>query len=568
MNQGKGRPVIASCLLVICYACPAAAARAEEIHSNGRGGGLWSDAATWRGKAAPGPGDDVVIARGDVVVFDRNDDQVKFVETGAALVGGVATVPGPRTLGAAAVLLAGVSGKTSCRQLNIDPKGVLTFKPNGGRQTICVNGPVESFGTIRLDARNQPNDFLELRLVGRTPAERSVKLQKGGALLVEGRANLGGGRRNVALTSRPQPWLAPGVNDPEVLGTIAGEAGTMIDVQRAVVTNLFIQAVGIDNTGAKPNERVNLAESRFLERSRLLCTGCDTPLIANNEFDCGAASIPAAAIHLYASPLAEVRGNRVRGHYSYGIMGTAQTDSSVTNNTIERCGGGIYWYGENGMIKQADIRGCGTGIVVTSMSGTLEDITVDGATTAFYHAGATAQLTNFRATNLAKDGVVVSYSSGPLTLLNCDVRPDQVKLIPQTTPPPKPPPFLVQALHYLVVGVKDEVPANTQVEVRTAQAAPATPGAADLNVRNGPALLASGRTPLPQALNPLIVKAWVIDANGKTVPAPEYVIRVLAPAAREGGERKLLKTLTVKPQDTWYRPRPNEPTPTLEVPLK
>lgn len=40
------------------------------ITSNGTGGGLWSEAATWAGSAVPVDGDDVVIAAGDVVTVD------------------------------------------------------------------------------------------------------------------------------------------------------------------------------------------------------------------------------------------------------------------------------------------------------------------------------------------------------------------------------------------------------------------------------------------------------------------------------------------------------------------
>jgi len=47
---------------------------AAEISTNGAGGGAWSDPATWRGKVVPGPADDVVIRKLDVVTFDRNDD--------------------------------------------------------------------------------------------------------------------------------------------------------------------------------------------------------------------------------------------------------------------------------------------------------------------------------------------------------------------------------------------------------------------------------------------------------------------------------------------------------------
>ncbi len=46
----------------------------------------------------------------------------------------------------------------------------------------------------------------------------------------------------------------------------------------------------------------------------------------------------------------------------------------------------------------------------------------------------------------------------------------------------------VRAMHYLVVKVNDDVPANTQVDVRTAEVSGGVPeGRADENVRNAPA---------------------------------------------------------------------------------
>src|SRR5262249_3880464 len=154
--------------LVTCSWLLPGSGRADEITSNGRGGGPWSDPTTWRGKKGPGPEDDVVIARQDVVLFDRNDDKVAYAETAVAAVGAVHAL-GLRPLGVTGALLSGTTGRASCRQLHIDPRGVLGFKPGGGKQTICVAGPVEAFGSIRLDARNQPDDRLEFRLVGRTP---------------------------------------------------------------------------------------------------------------------------------------------------------------------------------------------------------------------------------------------------------------------------------------------------------------------------------------------------------------------------------------------------------------
>ena len=96
---------------------------------------------------------------------------------------------------------------------------------------------------------------------------------------------------------------------------------------------------------------------------------------------------------------------------------------------------------------------------------------------------------------------------------------------------------------------------------------PLAPGAEDLNVRNAPAPLIGNRTPLPQSLSPVLLKAWVIDKDGKTLPAPDYTVRILGPT--DGvKERQVLATLTVKPVDAWFRPKPNDPAPTAEVKLK
>src|SRR5204862_6192857 len=86
------------------------AASAAEVHSNGLGGGDWSDPLSWREKSMPTPEDDAVISRGDVIAFDRNDD-----------------------------------GKTTCKQIFIDPNGTFTFKTGQGRVVCSVGGQIESF---------------------------------------------------------------------------------------------------------------------------------------------------------------------------------------------------------------------------------------------------------------------------------------------------------------------------------------------------------------------------------------------------------------------------------------
>src|SRR5581483_9441163 len=102
-----------------------------------------------------------------------------------------------------------------------------------------------------------------------------------------------------------------------------------------------------------------------------------------------------------------------------------------------------------------------------------------------------------------------------------------------------------------VVAVKG-APAGSLVEVRTANPAPAA-GAADPNVRNSPAAVADGLTPLPATVNPLLVRAWSLDAAGKPTPPPEYTVKVLGPPPKEGAERPVLRAVPFRPADAAVR---------------
>jgi hypothetical protein len=499
---------------------------AKEISSNGAGGGDWSDPATWRGKKVPGADDDAVVQKGDTVVFDRNDD-----------------------------------GKTTCQKLLIDPKGALLFKTGAGKHVLCVSDGVECYGTLRLDGSKSARDKLELRLLGDAAENRTVKILKGGALVVSGRKNLPKDGRNVALTSPPF-----GEKKQEILGVVDAEEGTVLDVQWARIAGTELKGTTIDNTGGKANERLNIIGNQFTGEGRVLLIGCDTPVIAKNTFTFTGASLNAPAISITGCPLAEVRDNTIRGAFVTGIMGHTQTDSVVAGNSIAKCTTGMYWYGADVMIKKLSVRDCTTGLILTSASGLVEEATIENCKTAYHHGGATAQLTSCQLKNLPKDGVAILYGSGPLTLLNCNILPAQINMANAAAPVGAKPPPRVTCLQYLVVKAKG-APEDSRVEVRTSNPAPVQ-GAADLNVRNAPAALSNGLTPLPKSLKPLIVKSWLIDPTGKTVPAPEYTLTVLAPAAKAGAPRPVLKTMTFKPLDTWHRPKPDAPTPTLEVALK
>ena len=59
-----------------------------------------------------------------------------------------------------------------------------------------------------------------------------------------------------------------------------------------------------------------------------------------------------------------------------------------------------------------------------------------------------------------------------------------------------------------------------------------------------------------------------LDKDFKPQPAPDYVVNVLAPAEKPGAPRKVIKSMTVKPQAKWFREKPNDLVPTLEITLK
>jgi Right handed beta helix region len=513
-------------LVVVGLGALASPLPAAEISTNTTGGGAWSEAATWKGKKVPGPEDEVVIAKGDTVVFDRDDD-----------------------------------GKVTCLKLFIDPQGALKFKTNAGRITCCVAGVVESYGLLKFDGTEAAADHHELRLVGKTPDDRSFKMMKGATLQMAGRDKLALGRKNVAINARSPD----GKGDQH--GTFDADAGCSIDIQKAGFDNVYVQPKNIDNTGSKANERLNILSSHFTGRSILYCISCDTPVVADNVFENDFESpIPMSALRMDSCSLAEIRNNTIKGRWTWGLFGYGAVDGVTSGNTIEKCTTGVYWYGQNSMIKNTTIRDCQTGVHLTYSTGMLEETVIDRCTTGISVAtSVTMQLTTVEVTNILKDGNAIEFVVlGELTLINCNMARNQIKFPAPEKGARKTP--LVTAMHYLILGVKGDLPENSQVDVQTINPnPPIAPGAADLNIRNSPAPIVKGLTPLPQSLAPLILKGWMIDPEGKTVPAPEYNIRVLAPAAEGQTEAKVLKKTTVKLDDKWFRAKPNATAPTLEV---
>lgn len=502
-------------------------ASAAEVTSNGAGGGAWNEPGTWRGNVVPRPEDEVTIRKGDIVVFDRNDD-----------------------------------GKTTCHKLYIDPQGALKFKTEAGKITFTAAGPIDSFGLIKLDGGKSATDHHELVLTGKTPQERTVKFQKGGAFIASAKADLTGGKRNIRIVSK-----APDAKAADVTGKVDAQAGTTLDVQHCELEHTVLSGTDIDNTGARPNERVNLLGNRFLGHCNILLYNCDTPHVADNTFDyVGGPWHQPAAIYLNGCPLAEVKNNIVRGAFYYAFSVYSCTDCVVTGNLSEKTHMGYYCVG-SGMFKGNTVREAVGGLWGPLMTGTVEDCVFEKCSAyAVALAGGTVQMTSCVIKDPPKDSKALEFTGGAdVTLVNCAFGPEQIRL-PKMLPKVEKP--FVTALHFFILKINGEVPDETLVDIRTVNPMPPiVPGGQDLNVRNAPAPLIGNRTPLPQSLSPVILRAWVIDKDGKTVAAPDYAVRVLGPT--DGvKDRKVLATLTVKPVDAWFRAKPNDPAPTVEVKLK
>jgi hypothetical protein len=472
---------------------------AKEIHSNGLGGGRWSDVSTWKGGAVPTAEDEAVISARDTVVFDRDD-----------------------------------SDKITCKQLLLDANSNLAFQAGQGRRVLAVDGLVEAYGSIKMHAPGL-TDSMELRLVATNSAERLFKLQRGGSLFLVGRANLPEGKRNVAIVSP----IAPGEKNPPP-AEFTAVARTMVDLQNAQFDNVQVSLTGIDNTGDKPNERCNVIGNRFTAFGRLSLANCDTPAIVRNEFRAQkAAMVRPSALSVSGCQLADIRENRIYGAYAIGIA-LSSGECSVSGNVVEDCAAGVSWHTGNAMLKQNVFRNCHTGMSLRTLTGSAEDTLIDRSVTAVSLASAKVQLTSITVTNAVTNKVLHLVASS-LTMLNCNIPPERVALTPSSAKPKivrgeEP----LESLEFLVVRVKGDFPRNTHVEVVTTNPEkPLAPGATDLNIRNSPApVRADGLTALPHTLTPLVVKSWRMQEDGVVVPAPEYSLSVWTLATQFPGAMK------------------------------
>ena len=524
-------PIIAHmALIAFASLLLATGAHAKEIHSNGLGGGRWSDVATWRGGAVPGAEDDAVIAARDTVLFDRDD-----------------------------------ADKPTCKALILDPNSNFAFQGGLGKRTLTVNGIVEIHGSLKMHAQGATDD-MAIHLCSTFAAERAIKVERGGALMVAGRPAFSEAKRNarISITAPMEGKVVPA-------GELTAGNRTMIDLQNAQLDHIAVTVTGIDNTGAKPNERCNFTGNLFNGHSRLAVGSCDTPVIARNTFD--ARKVPLvrpAALAVSSCPIADIRENRVLGPFAIGISITS-SEGSASGNYVENCPQGIVWHTGPAMLKGNSVHKCQTGLALRTVTGSAEDTTIDDCELPLHTAAANVQLTTVAITNPPKDSEWMTMTASAVQLLNCNLTPERIKSTRDKTLPRivREADVPVQALSFLVVQLKGDVPRGAMVRIVTTKpTTPLAPGAQDPNVRNSPAVVrADGSTPLPGTLIPLIVKTWAMDEDGNAGPIPVYTLTILAPAGEAGAAPKILKSVPLKPDEKWFRAKPNDPVPTLEVTL-
>jgi len=506
---------------------------AKEIYTNGSGGGDWDESSTWRGGVVPTSEDDAVVSQLDHVHFARNDIDA-----------------------------------VTCKNLYIDPKASLIFKTRIGPVTLTLGAAMESSGAVVLDGTRGIDDTMTIRFVNPILEDRRLRIMKGGSLILAG-AEVGEGvEANVRMISNP-----PDVPIQESEAKVVVEDGAGVDLRRSRFENVWVSISDIDNTGASYNERVNVTGNHFVGQGTLFLGSCDSPVVTDNRFerDITANLLMQPALSLSVCPLAEVRNISIRGTYYYGLNCYASTDANVDGMTIDGAYIAVYWYGTDAMIRHLTVRNAATGVMLNYMSGMIDGLVTDNCAQPVFHSVATAQISNWRAERIKEaDPTAVLFSQGRLTLLNCDIKPELVKIYPQATPPQndesgKP---LVQCMQFLVAGVKGDMPPGSMVEVKTINPnPPLKPGQMDMNIRNSPAPVMSNRlTPLPGTLQSIVVASWAYGVDRKFIESPKYTLDVLGPPDASGN-RQTIKSVPIEPKDDWYRALPDAPVASVEVAL-
>lgn len=495
----------------------------SELHSNGRGGGAWTDPLSWREKIVPFSADTVILTAGDTVEFDGDG----------------------RT-------------EASCRRLLLDPQSTLTFRDDGETHVLSINGGVESYGLIRLDGRHQPQGVLELRLVSGDSADNQLICRDKSALFLAGHESPVGGRPNVRMTGGS---LDTGRPKSLPLRIEAG-AGVQIDCQRSEFSNVVLRAEKLDNTGVRSDERMQLTGNRFMGAARVELVQCDTPVIQKNIWvGGGTAEASPTALKLDGCSLAQLQYNTFSGAYERAVWIIRDTDSSAMFNEIVGANQGFDWQGQNAMLKSNRIRVTGVGATFDKTPAVIESSTIEGKVPLL------GRQTHLQVSDCAlsapeTNGPLIRLESASATILNVALTPGQVQRVGTASGP-----FWVETMNYVVVRLRGTIPVGARVAIRTAKASGGPPaGAADMNVRNSPVPVSTeGWTPLPRSLRALIVRAWSVTGAGVVKESPFYDLDVTA--ADPTGSVRVVSTQVVEPKTDWIRPDPQAAQATVEVSL-
>jgi hypothetical protein len=502
----------------------------SELHSNGRGGGAWTDPLSWRERIVPFSVDTVILTSGDTIEFD-GDGQTE----------------------------------ASCRRLLLDPQASLTFRDDGATHVLSIDGGVESYGLIRMDGRHQPQSVLEIRLVSGDPEDNQMIFRDKSSLFLAGHENPVGGRPNVRMTGGSLQLTGgkpePGRPKTQPMTVTAG-VGVQLDCQRGEFSNTVLRAEKLDNTGVRADERLQLTGNRFVGAARVELIQCDTPVIQKNRWIAdGSAAISLTALKLDGCSLAQLQYNTFSGAYERAVWLIHDTDSSAMNNEIEGAVRGFDWQGQNAMLKSNRIRVTGTGVIFDNTPAVIESSTVEGGVPLLGRQ-ARLQVTDCGLTATGTNGLLIRLESASATILNVALTTGQVQRVGTSLGP-----LWVETMNYVVVRVHGTIPAGARVAMRTAKASGGPPaGAADMNVRNSPVpVLTAGWTPLPRSLRSLIVRAWSLTAAGVVKEAPFYDLDVTVPDGAGGA--RVIKTQVVEPKAEWIRANPQAAQATVEVSL-
>lgn len=502
-----------------------AASGADTIYSNGTGGGLWSEKTTWRGGSLPGPQDVAMISARDIVTVD-----MQFVQ---------------------------------CGGLELDPLGVLVFQSGDVDRVLGVSGPVEDYGTIKIDATTSTG-LRELRLLAKDEKDRRITVQKNASLLLYGAKGLPEGKCNVRVST--------GGTDPDGkrrLGVIQVQRASL-DFQRVANEDVRVVVRDTDNTGYKAHEKMNIIGCNFTGLATIELYGCDTPMIKETTLRyADKAVLDASAIYLSSCAQAQLTRIEVAGAYARGIYLYGGDSISVNGATVTGCRNGLSlgqtW---NVMVKQVTIADCEEGMWMQA-SGVIEETTVTRPKAAGIKVQESSpQFTACAVFEPAEKAMTMWIDKVSVWLLNCNIDPAKVQRSDRLPADGKP---WAEAFQFCTVAVKGNRQPDTQVSVRTAGLAENAP---DPNVRNSPAmLLPNDMTPLPKSPQSITVRSWVIGPDGKVQPAPSYAVTVWDPPAKKGDKPAVRASATVTPDASWYRPggagsAADAARPTVEVTLQ